>query len=251
MEKLMFLLSTGIIASLLMVSISSAADCKEGKAMLDKAFANAPDEMTGQYIEMAVQSCPDNADLLKRIAQYYEHWYKTELNPDKQADYKRLAQDYYRKTIATEEGGQSEEMKTQLAKLENDQEFNEVTFRALRPSSKGKTGSGLNLDVRFERNSYALSDTAQKHLDVLGRLLVEQKTVMVSLEGHTDMTGTAEYNKGLSLKRAESAREYIVSTYNIQQDRISVSGFGFEHLADRQDPYSVANRRVEVIKLSE
>ena len=71
------------------------------------------------------------------------------------------------------------------------------------------------------------------------------------ITSHTDMTGTAEYNKDLSLKRAESAREYIVSTYNIQQDRISVSGFGFEHLADRQDPYSGANRRVEVIKLSE
>ena len=119
MKKLISLLSTGIIASLLMVNISSAADCKEGKAMLDKAFANAPDEMTGQYIEMAVQSCPDNADLLKRIGQYYEHWYKTELNPEKQAEYKRLAQDYYRKTIATEEGGQSEEMKTQLSSYED------------------------------------------------------------------------------------------------------------------------------------
>ena len=86
MKKLISLLSKGIVASFLMVNVSSAADCNESKAMLDKAFANAPDEMTGQYVEMAVQSCPDNAEILKRIAQYYEHWYKTDLNPEKQAE---------------------------------------------------------------------------------------------------------------------------------------------------------------------
>ncbi len=251
MKKVISVLSLVVFASLFIVTISWAGDCNEATAMLDKAFANAPDEMTGQYVEMAVQNCPDNTALLKRIAQYYEHWYKTEPNAEKQAEFKSLAEDYYRKTIATEENGGSEEMKSQLAKLESSQEFNELTLRALRPSSKGKTGSGLKLDVHFDRDSYKLSDTAQKHLDILGKVLAEQQSMAVSLEGHTDMTGTADYNKDLSLKRAESVREYVVSKYNIQQKRISVSGFGFERLADRQDPYSAANRRVEVIKLSQ
>lgn len=251
MKRFFIVLSIATVATLFMVNLLSAEDCNESKAMLDKAFVNAPDEMTEQYIEMAVQNCPDNTDLLKSIAQYYEHWYNTELNSKKQVEFKRLAQDYYQKAIALVEGSGSEEMKAQLAKLESSQEFNEVAFRALRPSTAGKTGSGLKLDVHFERDSCALSDTAQKHLDVLGKILVEQQSINISLEGHTDMTGTADYNKDLSLKRANSVRDYIVKNYNIQQDRISVSGYGFERLADRQNPYSVANRRVEVIKLSE
>ena len=79
----------------------------------------------------------------------------------------------------------------------------------------------------------------------------ERETTTISLEGHTDLAGTAEYNEVLSLKRAESVRAYIVENYHISPDRIRVSGYGFDRLADQKNPYSIANRRVEVIKLSE
>lgn len=251
MRKKMKLLGMAIIVALFIVSISNADDCKDAGAMIDKAFASAPDEMTEQYIEMAVQQCPANAGLLRQIAKSYEKWYKKGLNADSQEKYKKLAQSYYRKALKVDDGSSSNELKTELTKLEKTNEFNEVTFRALRPSSQGKTGTGLNLDVHFDRNSVQLSDTVHKHLDILGKILADKESITISLEGHTDMAGAADYNQELSVKRAEEVKEYLVNTFNISSNRINTNGYGFDRLTDRNDPYSRANRRVEVIKLSE
>jgi len=65
------------------------------------------------------------------------------------------------------------------------------------------------------------------------------------------MYGTASYNKDLSIRRAESAKDYLVDTFNINPERIVTLGFGFEHLADEDDPYSPENRRVEVLKIAQ
>ncbi len=251
MKKVILVLLFIMVPLFFSSGVMNAEDCNEGNALLNKVFANAPDEMTGQYVKMAVQSCPESEEIRKRVAQYFEMWYKKELNPEKQAQYKQLAQDYYSKAIETREGDASVEIKTQPAGLEGGGEFNEVVFRALRPTSPGKTGSGLKLDIHFERGSWQLSDTAQKHLDILGKILSEQPSITISLEGHTDMKGPWDFNKDLSLKRAESAQKYILDKYNIDSGRIIVSGFGFERLADKQNPYSAANRRVEVLKLSD
>lgn len=251
MKRSIFLLLVGIFTSLFIITIASADNCKDGEAMIDKAFANAPDEMTEQYIEMAIQQCPNNAGLYRRIAQYYEQWYKKELNANNQKTYKKLAQDYYRQALKVDDGSESKGLKSELARLEDSNEFNEVAFRALRPSSQGTTGTGLKLDVHFDFNSYELTDTVQKHLDILGKILVEEETIIVSLEGHTDMTGSADYNKDLSVKRAEEVKGYLIKSYNISSDRIQTTGYGFERLADRNEPYSRINRRVEVLKIAE
>ncbi len=250
MKKTVVFIAMAMVFGIFNSGILCAEDCKEGNEMLDKAFANAPDEMTLQYIEMATQNCPANTGLFKRTAEYYKLWYEKALNAEKQAEYKSLAQDYYRKAIATKGSADSKEMKTQLADLEGSNEFNAIAFRALRPSTKGNTGSGLNLDVHFARNSYKLTDSVQKHLDVLGKILGEQASTTISLEGHTDMTGSAPYNMTLSLKRAKSVRDFLEKEYGISSERINVSGYGFTRLADKKDPYSKANRRVEVIKLA-
>ena len=251
MKRAFFLLLLGMFASLFVITIANADNCKDGEAMIDKAFANAPDEMTEQYIEMAIQQCPNNAGLYRKIAKYYEQWYKKALNAGNQETYKKLAQNYYRQALKVDDGSESKGLKSELASLEDSNEFNEVAFRALRPSSQGQTGSGLKLNVHFDRNSYELSDTVQKHLDILGKILVDKETITISLEGHTDKTGTEDYNKDLSVKRAEEVKEYLEKTYNISPDRIQTAGYGFERLADQNEPYSRVNRRVEVLKLTE
>jgi len=250
-KKIMIFSATIIIVGFLITSVSIADNCKDGYAMLDRAFEDPPDEMTVQYIEMAIQDCPGNEALYRRIGRYYEQWYKKELNPRKQAEFKAFAQDYYRKAMENADNARAKKIKVHLSQLEDSDEFNEVAFRALRPSKQGKTGSGLKLDVHFAHDSCKLSNSVQQHLDILGVALSDLKTTIVSLEGHTDLAGTAEYNKVLSLKRAQTVRKYIVENYSISPDRIRVSGYGFDRLADRKNPYSITNRRVEVIKLSE
>jgi len=240
-----------VLSGIFMVSISNAEDCQDGNAMLDKAFESAPDEMTWQYIEMAEQFCPENSQLYKRVAQYYELWYKEELNPNKQVEYKGLAEDFFQKAIAFSKDAGSKKMEHHLDQLKRNNEFNEVAFRALRPSTQGNSASGLELDVHFDHNSCDLSNTVQQHLDILGKCLSEKDSINICLEGHTDISGTAEYNKTLSCMRADAVKVYLMKNYNILQNRIRVVGYGFERLADKEKPYSKRNRRVEVIKLSE
>jgi outer membrane protein OmpA-like peptidoglycan-associated protein len=65
------------------------------------------------------------------------------------------------------------------------------------------------------------------------------------------MYGSASYNEELSIRRADSAKNYLVDTFKISPERIVTLGFGFERLADKDDPYSPVNRRVEVLKIAQ
>jgi len=48
----------------------------------------------------------------------------------------------------------------------------------------------------------------------------------IRIEGNTDNTGSAATNKALSLKRAQSVADYLVSTYNMPRNRFIVVGNG-------------------------
>jgi OOP family OmpA-OmpF porin len=48
----------------------------------------------------------------------------------------------------------------------------------------------------------------------------------VLLEGHTDNEGTELYNMGLSRRRAESVKRYLVEKFNVDASRISTLGYG-------------------------
>lgn len=70
--------------------------------------------------------------------------------------------------------------------------------------------------------------------------------------GHTDSTGDAKYNQGLSLRRAESVRDYLVDT-DTQVEALRVVGRGEdEPTASNDTPEGqAANRRVEIIVVAE
>ena len=69
------------------------------------------------------------------------------------------------------------------------------------------------------------------------------------LEGHTDSTGAASYNKSLSKKRADAVKKVLVEEFNISTDRITTEGYGEEKpIADNGTSEGRAeNRRVEAI----
>ena len=46
------------------------------------------------------------------------------------------------------------------------------------------------------------------------------------LAGHTDDQGDTEYNLDLSLRRAEAARQYLISEYGVEAERLEASGLG-------------------------
>ena len=69
-----------------------------------------------------------------------------------------------------------------------------------------------------------------------------------ALTGHTDTVGTAEYNMGLSLRRAEAVRNWL-SERGVPGSEVSVAGRGFSEPAVPTGPQvrEQRNRRVEII----
>jgi len=251
MKVSIFRMSLVAVIALCFAGISLAENCKDANTTIDYAIAKPPAAITEEYIQMALKQCPENPDLYHRIANYYRHWYKTELNPEKQTTYKSRAIEYYQEGIKFGQGQTSQSMKSELADLQKSDEFSKAAFRALRPVKAGSTGMGLAMKINFEFDSARLTGGAQGHLDLLGEVLAEQDSIRISLEGHTDQTGTESYNKDLSIQRAEAVKNYLVENFTIAPNRILTAGYGYERLVDLNDPFGSENRRVEVLKLSD
>jgi outer membrane protein OmpA-like peptidoglycan-associated protein len=103
-------------------------------------------------------------------------------------------------------------------------------------------------DVLFDTNKSDLKSGTTKNLGRLSAFLNKYPDRSVLIEGHTDDTGTYEYNLGLSQRRADSVKSWLVSQ-GVSPARIVTSGkgeglpvAGNDSAAGRQ-----LNRRVEVI----
>jgi len=88
------------------------------------------------------------------------------------------------------------------------------------------TGSPLK-DVFFDFDRYDLSADARGVLRGNADWLKSNPSVRVDIEGHSDERGTNEYNLALGAKRAQAAREYLVSL-GIAADRLSTTSYGEE-----------------------
>lgn len=250
MYRLLKLICLSVIVWTNMAAFSMADVCPDGLKMLNHAVKTPPDEMTKEYVKMALGLCKEKTDIYHRVAKYYKHWYKAESNSDKQAAYWELARQYLVKAQATGNTKQSKGMTLELAKLDDNRSFNVAKFRALRPAKVGAIGSGLEMQVNFDINSVIVSRGEQHDLGQLGKALEKENSIHISLEGHTDKSGELEYNEILSRKRALSVKNYLVKNFNIAPYRVRVTGHGFKHPLNRERPYDPKNRRVEVIKLS-
>ena len=79
----------------------------------------------------------------------------------------------------------------------------------------------------FDFDSFALRDDAKTALDHDARMLRENSNAHVTIEGHCDERGTVEYNQALGEKRAQAARDYLVSA-GIDGGRIQIISYGKE-----------------------
>ena len=83
----------------------------------------------------------------------------------------------------------------------------------------------------FDYDAYALRDDARKALDQDAKLLRENASLQVTIEGHCDERGTVEYNQALGEKRAQSARDYLTAA-SIDASRIQIVSYGKERPFD-------------------
>ncbi|MBL1408569.1 OmpA family protein [Sphingobacterium faecale] len=105
----------------------------------------------------------------------------------------------------------------------------------------------LSSDVLFPTNSSYLTDKAKVELTKLAKLLKEDKSKKIRVDGHTDATGEEGYNVWLSDKRAASVKKYLEDA-GVSGGRISTKGFGpSKPVADNKSAEGrQKNRRVEV-----
>ncbi|MBZ0154650.1 MAG: peptidoglycan-associated lipoprotein Pal [Alphaproteobacteria bacterium] len=82
-------------------------------------------------------------------------------------------------------------------------------------------------DVYFDYDKYDIKDDAQPVLKDLAAFLSKNKNTKVVVEGHCDDRGTDEYNLALGDKRANAAKEYLVSL-GIPSNRIETVSYGEE-----------------------
>jgi|TARA_B110000259_G_scaffold10866_1_gene11866 peptidoglycan-associated lipoprotein len=87
--------------------------------------------------------------------------------------------------------------------------------------------SGVKDRVFFATNSSQLTSASRDTLRKQASWMRKNKTLNVVLEGHADERGTREYNLALGEKRANAARDYLL-TYGISGKRISVISYGKE-----------------------
>lgn len=95
------------------------------------------------------------------------------------------------------------------------------------PSEPAMTVQDQLKDVFFDYDAAALSSEAQATLDANGRVLMDNASTSVQIEGHCDERGTVEYNLALGDRRAQSARDYLVR-YGVPAARLSTVSYGEE-----------------------
>jgi peptidoglycan-associated lipoprotein len=102
--------------------------------------------------------------------------------------------------------------------------------------------------VFYELDKDALSAEAQKTLNDNAALLKRYTTWAVTIEGHCDERGTAEYNLALGERRAVTARAYLVSL-GISADRLRTVSYGKEFPFDpgHAEPAWAKNRRAHFV----
>lgn len=107
----------------------------------------------------------------------------------------------------------------------------------------------LQLDaIYFDYNSYELRPDAIKTLEKSARILKQNPTAVISIEGHCDERGTVEYNIALGERRAYSVKKYFVE-YGLNPDNLVTISYGKEKPIDPghdEDAWS-KNRRAAIV----
>ena len=110
--------------------------------------------------------------------------------------------------------------------------------------------AGVPDRVFFATNKSSLTTASRATLRKQASFLRKNKNLNVTIEGHADERGTREYNLALGERRANAARDYLM-TYGISGKRISVISYGKERPVNSEStPLAWSqNRRSVTVKV--
>ncbi len=107
----------------------------------------------------------------------------------------------------------------------------------------------LELMVTFAFNSSVITGDFDAEIGNAATFLNDNPTVKATVEGHTDNTGTPEYNQWLSERRATAIRQMLIDKHGVNPEQITAVGMGQDKPTVSNDTAEgrQSNRRVELI----
>jgi len=104
----------------------------------------------------------------------------------------------------------------------------------------------VKLLVNFDNDSAFVDGKYYAEIKALADLMKEYSSLTVMIEGHTSIVGNAQYNKQLSLERADAVKKILINQYGVDENRVDTIGLGFEQLLfEGNDEYvNAQNRRI-------
>jgi len=105
------------------------------------------------------------------------------------------------------------------------------------------------LNINFDTDKATLKTDGQEVVNQIAAVLKANPTLKLSIEGHTDNTGTADKNKKLSIDRATTVMNYLVAI-GIPKANLKATGYGAEKplAPNTSEDNKAKNRRVELVK---
>ncbi len=129
-----------------------------------------------------------------------------------------------------------------------------IRFTTASPDTRSKLlteGKLISYGIYFDTNSDKIKPESKGAVAEIAKVLAENPSVRIKIDGHTDSDGDETRNMDLSKRRAESVKKMLTGEYSIDASRIETGGYGeSKPIANNSTAEGKAqNRRVEFIKL--
>ena len=122
----------------------------------------------------------------------------------------------------------------------------------LSPVAGKEDSRSVDLDIGFEPNAATLTEDGKAKLRQVGQALTAPAVAdsLFGINGHTEATGSADFDRELSKRRAEAVKEFLVSEFKIDPKRLVPVGWGGKRPKNAAAATAPANRRIEIVNLN-
>jgi outer membrane protein OmpA-like peptidoglycan-associated protein len=111
----------------------------------------------------------------------------------------------------------------------------------------------ISVEINFDRGSARILPRSYRAVGLIADALHTPYLMnsRFAVVGHTDATGSNEFNLKLSKERAKAVMRALATTFNVPPRQLVAIGLGEEALQDPANPDSAVNRRVQLINIGE
>jgi len=116
-----------------------------------------------------------------------------------------------------------------------------------------KDKPNIDVSINFDFDSDKIGPAAVPAVKEVGKALTNSKITgnTFVIAGHTDGKGSDAYNQGLSERRAEEVKRYLVEQYKIPAANLLTVGYGKTMLKNASNPFAAENRRVQIVNMAD